>query len=131
MTGSNITTAEQDPNIWMELGNLSMKGLAFDPQTKEVRAGTINRLVERITDNDKFSKCWHSISCIDKPLDKDFMKAFLMTHKSFTDSRTLFRKLCERYALSIDQAEIIVDTEYLPMKGLLRRLSKSGKSPEL
>lgn len=30
-------------------------------------------------------------------IGKDFMKAFLMTHKSFTNSRTLFRKLCERY----------------------------------
>jgi hypothetical protein len=30
-------------------------------------------------------------------LDKEFMKAFLMTHKSFTNSRTLFKKLCERY----------------------------------
>ena len=46
---------EEEESIWVELGRLSSKGLSYDPQTKELRAATINRLIERLTDNEKYS----------------------------------------------------------------------------
>eukprot|EP01119_Soliformovum_irregulare_P019465 TRINITY_DN6168_c0_g1_i4.p1 TRINITY_DN6168_c0_g1~~TRINITY_DN6168_c0_g1_i4.p1 ORF type:complete len:533 (+),score=88.47 TRINITY_DN6168_c0_g1_i4:12-1610(+) len=68
--------------FWKELDPLK-KDASYDRDTKGVRAGTISRLIECLSSHERY--------------DKEFMQAFLMTHKSFAGSEEVMTLLLERY----------------------------------
>ncbi|KAI9190231.1 hypothetical protein H9P43_001664 [Blastocladiella emersonii ATCC 22665] len=84
-------------------------GLVFDETHGYVRGGRLIRLVERLTHHEKF--------------DESFIKAFLMTHHSFTTSLDLLAVLFKRYdqapPFGINDEEVFrayVELKVMPVK---------------
>jgi len=80
---------QADINIWEEVNDSTT--LLFDEDKNTLRAGTLNKLVEKMTSQNA--------------PDLEFMKAFLMTYPSFTTPQILLRKLLERYHVPISPME--------------------------
>jgi hypothetical protein len=78
-TGNSSSTTK-DVNLYEE--ETSEKTILVDKDGK-IRAGTLNKLVEYMTS--------------EMVVDLDYMKAFLLTYRSFTTPDQLYSKLIERY----------------------------------
>jgi len=71
----------EDVNIWDE----PQENILFSQDNGEVRAGSLNKLVERLT------------------MDTKMIDSFLMTYKSFTNASTLLEKLIQRFNVPASQ----------------------------
>jgi hypothetical protein len=73
---------DKKKKLWNELSSQDEDNLEFAEDGKTIRAGTLNKLVEKLTDVTN---------------DAKFFKTFLCTYRSFTVPEMLLAKLLERY----------------------------------
>ena len=98
------TINQNSVNIWQEplITNGRNKTVIYskevDQSNFDIRAGTLNQLVMRLTDESKA----HLV----------FLKTFIATYQSFTTPDLLFQKLVERYNVPRDQQYDISDEDW-------------------
>jgi len=91
-------TVKGSQNIWEEPNDDSLI-LFEDPQHQHVRAGTLNKLVQLLTSEDR--------------LIKSYDDAFIMTFQSFCEPDQLFEKLVERFNAPSHIDEAVVNKIHL------------------
>jgi len=78
---------DDDVNVWDEPEETVSKAAEFSE-----RPGTLNQLVTRLTHHTAY--------------DTKYMKTFITTYRSFTDARTLWEKLMQRYRVPAGRGDL-------------------------
>jgi hypothetical protein len=110
---ANNESSPDSPNAWDEPCGHGNNITFSSSDSQEVTAGTLNKLVEKLTSGESAGESTQYL---------DFMKTFLLTYQSFCTSQMFLQKLVERYHVprQRDKISTFDDFDKLRLKVQLR-----------